>query len=120
MRSTCDRKGEDKADLSASALSVSPRRLRRARIASACSSARACSAPSNATLDTLPSYDLTNVRAGVEHKNWSAVVFVNNVANKRAQINDVTQAAENLATYNRIAVSQPLTAGIDLNYRFGR
>jgi hypothetical protein len=26
--------------------------------------------------------------------------------------------AENLANYNRIAVSQPLTAGIDLNYRF--
>ena len=71
-------------------------------------------------INTLPSYDLTNVRAGVEHKNWSAVVFVNNVANKRAQINDVTEAAENLATYNRIAVSQPLTAGIDLNYRFGR
>ncbi len=71
-------------------------------------------------INTLPSYDLTNIRAGVESKNWSAVVFVNNVANKRALLNDVTQAAENLATFNRIAVSQPLTAGIDLNYRFGR
>ena len=71
-------------------------------------------------INTLPSYDLTNVRAGLESKNWSAVVFVNNVANKRALINDVTQAAENLATFNRVAVSQPLTAGIDLSYRFGR
>jgi outer membrane receptor protein involved in Fe transport len=69
--------------------------------------------------NTLPPYDLTNVRAGVEGENWSAVLFVNNVADKRALLNDITQAAVNLATYNRIAVSQPLTAGIDLNYRFG-
>ena len=72
------------------------------------------------SVNTLPGYDLTNVRGGLEGKNWSAVLFVNNVANKRALINDVTQAAENLATFNRIAVSQPLTAGIDLNYKFGR
>jgi outer membrane receptor protein involved in Fe transport len=72
------------------------------------------------TINTLPSYDLTNLRAGVESGNWSAVAFVNNVANKRALLNDVTQAAENLSTFNRVAISQPLTAGIDLNYRFGR
>jgi outer membrane receptor protein involved in Fe transport len=71
-------------------------------------------------INTLPSYDLTNIRAGVEGSNWSAVVFINNVADKRALLSDITQAAVNLATYNRIAVSQPLTAGIDLNYRFGR
>lgn len=72
------------------------------------------------SINTLPSYDLTNIRAGLQGKNWSAVVFVNNVANKRALLNDITQAAENLATFNRIAVSQPLTAGVDLSYRFGR
>jgi iron complex outermembrane receptor protein len=71
-------------------------------------------------INDLPPYDLTNIRAGVEGKNWSAVLFVNNVADKRALLNDITQAAVNLATYNRIAVSQPLTAGVDLNYRFGR
>jgi hypothetical protein len=48
------------------------------------------------------------------------VLFVNNVTNKRALLNNVTQAAVNLPDYNRIAVSQPLTVGIDLNYRFGR
>ncbi len=72
------------------------------------------------SINTVPSYALTNLRAGVQSKNWSAIVFVNNVANKRAILNDITQAAVNLATYNRVAVSQPLTAGIDLNYRFGR
>jgi iron complex outermembrane receptor protein len=72
------------------------------------------------SINTLPSYDLTNARAGVEGGNWSAVLFVNNLADKRALLNNVTQDAVNLATYNRVAVSQPRTVGIDLNYRFGR
>jgi outer membrane receptor protein involved in Fe transport len=72
------------------------------------------------SINTLPSYELTNVRGGLEGKNWSAVLFVNNVTNKRAVINNVTQAAVNLADYNRQVISQPLTAGIDLSYRFGR
>ncbi len=70
------------------------------------------------SINTVPSYELANLRGGIEAKNWSAVVFVNNVADKRALLNNITQAAENLATFNRIAVSQPRTAGIDLNYRF--
>ena len=72
------------------------------------------------SINTLPGYDLTNVRGGIEGSNWSASLFVNNVANKRAVINDVTQAAVNIADYNRQVISQPLTAGIDLTYRFGR
>jgi outer membrane receptor protein involved in Fe transport len=70
--------------------------------------------------NTLPSYDLTNVRSGIEADRWSAVLFVNNIADKRALLNDVTQDAVNLPDYNRVAVSQPRTVGIDLNYRFGR
>jgi len=70
-------------------------------------------------VNTLPSYTLTNVRAGFEGARWSAALFVNNVADKRAELNDITQDAINLPTYNRVAVSQPRTAGIDLNYRFG-
>jgi hypothetical protein len=50
----------------------------------------------------------------------AAVLFVNNVTNKRALLSDITQAAENLADFNRIAVNQPITVGVDLNYRFGR
>ena len=69
-------------------------------------------------INNLPSYDLTNLRAGVDGGRWSAVLFVNNVADKRALLNNVTQDANNLATYNRVAVSQPRTTGVDLNYRF--
>jgi len=70
--------------------------------------------------NTLPSYDLTNLRAGFEGNRWSAVLFVNNVADKRALLNNITQDAINLPTFNRVAVSQPRTIGIDLYYRFGR
>jgi outer membrane receptor protein involved in Fe transport len=69
-------------------------------------------------VNNLPSYDLTNVRAGLDGGPWSAVLFINNVADKRALLNNITQDANNLGDYNRIAVSQPRTAGIDLNYKF--
>jgi iron complex outermembrane receptor protein len=69
-------------------------------------------------INTLPSYDLTNIRSGIESDHWSAYLFLNNVADRRAYLSDVTQDAINLPTFNRIAVSQPRTVGIDLNYRF--
>jgi len=68
--------------------------------------------------NTLPSYELTNVRGGFEGRRWSAVLFVNNLTDKRALLNNITQDAENLADFNRVAVSQPRTAGVDLNYKF--
>ena len=71
------------------------------------------------SVNTLSPYDLTNARAGVEGDRWSAVLFVNNLADKRAQLNNITQDAVNMPTYNRVAVSQPRTVGIDLNYKFG-
>ena len=64
-------------------------------------------------------YGVDDVRVGIDERRWSAVLFVNNVADKRAILNNITQAAVNLADYNRVAVNQPRTAGIDLNYRFG-
>ncbi len=69
-------------------------------------------------INNLPSYDLTNVRAGFDGGRWSAVLFINNVADKRALLNNITQDANNLGDYNRVAVSQPRTAGIDLAYKF--
>jgi hypothetical protein len=69
-------------------------------------------------VNTLPSYQLTNIRAGLDAGRWSAVLFVDNVADKRALLNNVTQDASNVADWNRIAVSQPRTAGIDFNYKF--
>jgi outer membrane receptor protein involved in Fe transport len=69
-------------------------------------------------VNTLPSYTLSNVRAGLEFGKWSAVLFVNNVADKRTILNTVTQDATNVADWNRVAVNQPRTVGLDLNVRF--
>jgi iron complex outermembrane recepter protein len=71
-------------------------------------------------INQLPAYDLANVRAGIDGGRWSAVLFVNNVADKRALLNNIVQDAVNLPTFNRIAVSQPRTVGVDFNYKFGK
>ena len=71
-------------------------------------------------INQLPAYDLANIRAGIDGGRWSAVLFVNNVADKRALLSNIVQDAVNLPTYNRVAVSQPRTAGVDFNYKFGK
>ena len=73
-----------------------------------------------AQINHLPSYDLTNLRAGVEGERWSATLFAKNLFNKRAEFSNVPAININVTQFNRIAVGQPLTIGIDLNYRFGR
>ena len=71
-------------------------------------------------VNRLSSYDLTNIRAGVESDRWSAVLFARNVFNQRALLTNTTQISINIPTFNRVAVSQPLTVGVDFNYQFGR
>jgi iron complex outermembrane recepter protein len=70
-------------------------------------------------VNNLPSYDLTDVRLGLDGSHWSAIAFAKNVFNKRALLGDATQISINLPLYNRIAVNQPLTVGVDLSYHFG-
>ncbi|MBS0395558.1 MAG: TonB-dependent receptor [Proteobacteria bacterium] len=66
----------------------------------------------------LPSYDLTNARAGLEGEHWSSTLFVRNAFNKRAILGDAFQLNLNIPTFNRVVVSQPLTVGLDLTYRY--
>jgi len=67
----------------------------------------------------LPSYALTNIRMGVEGDRWSALLYVNNVANKMALISNSPAINVNVPTFNRTAVAQPLTFGVDVNYKLG-
>jgi iron complex outermembrane recepter protein len=67
----------------------------------------------------LPSYDLTNIRAGVEGGRWNAMLFVNNVFNKVALLSNSPAINVNVPSFNRTAVAQPLTFGIDVSYHFG-
>jgi hypothetical protein len=68
----------------------------------------------------LGAYDLTNLRAGVEGSNWTAVLFVNNVTNRLALLTNSPAINVAIPTFNRTAMEQPLTFGIDLSYRMGR
>ena len=67
----------------------------------------------------MPAYDLTNFRMGLEGGRWAAVLFAKNLLNKRALLTDTNQGnvSLNIPTFDRVAVSQPLTLGIDLSYR---
>jgi len=67
----------------------------------------------------LPSYTLSNIRAGVKFRDrWSAMAFVDNVTNKHAELESMFTENEPQPSFTRIETNQPLTAGVDLNYRF--
>jgi iron complex outermembrane recepter protein len=66
----------------------------------------------------LPSYDLTNLRVGLSSaRGWKIDAFVNNVFNKRAQLESLFQETLPSAAFNRIVTNQPLTAGVDLSVK---
>lgn len=67
----------------------------------------------------LPSYDLTNIRAGIEADHWKAELFLDNVANRVALLSNSPAINVAIPTFNRTAMEQPLTFGIDLSYHFG-
>lgn len=67
----------------------------------------------------LPSYNLLNLRMQFERDNWSAALYVNNVTDERAQISaNNTGMSVNSPALFRIATNQPLTVGVNYNYRF--
>ena len=70
-------------------------------------------------LTPLPSYDLTNIRAGIRAESgWGVALFVNNVFNKQAYLENMTELTLTNASFNRVITNQPLTAGVDLTYAF--
>lgn len=68
----------------------------------------------------MAAYSLTNFRIGLEPPggNWSATFFVNNLFNKHAQLDNIFIQTLYSSAFNRVVTNQPLTAGIDLTYRF--
>ena len=71
------------------------------------------------TYKQLPGYDLVNIRAGIGFRDrWSATLFVNNVTNKHAELESMFTENEPQPDFTRIETNQPLTAGVDLTYRF--
>jgi outer membrane receptor protein involved in Fe transport len=70
-------------------------------------------------LTSLPSYDLTNIRAGIHSgAGWGVALFANNLFNKQAYLENMTQLTLANASFNRVITNQPLTIGADLTYAF--
>jgi iron complex outermembrane recepter protein len=67
----------------------------------------------------LSPYDLTNLRAGLEADRWRAELFVDNVTNRLALLTNASAINVNVPTFNRTAMEQPLTFGLDLSFHFG-
>ncbi len=70
------------------------------------------------TRNTLPAYDLVGARAGVEAGRWSAMLFIDNLTNKRAYLSDTGALSANISILNRVATNQPRTIGADLSVKF--
>jgi outer membrane receptor protein involved in Fe transport len=68
--------------------------------------------------NTLPSYDLVDLRAGLLTEKWSAYLFVNNATNTHALLSDTGALSANVSTFNRVTTNQPSTIGIDLSYKY--
>jgi iron complex outermembrane recepter protein len=67
----------------------------------------------------LPGYDLVNFRVGVEFRQkWTATLFVNNLTDKHAKLESMFTENEPQPDFTRYETNQPLTAGVDLTYRF--
>jgi iron complex outermembrane recepter protein len=69
-------------------------------------------------INHLPSYDLTNLRLGVEDRQWSVTLFARNLFNQRAILSNAFQINLAVPTFNREVIAQPLTVGLDLRYHF--
>ena len=70
------------------------------------------------TRNTLPGYDLVDLRAGITTHGWSAFLFVDNVTNKLALLSDTGALSANVPILNRVAVNQPRTIGVDLSFHY--
>jgi outer membrane receptor protein involved in Fe transport len=67
----------------------------------------------------LASYDLTNLRIGVNAEaGWQATFFASNLFNRHAQLENIAQITFANPSFNRMQTNQPRTYGLDVSYRF--
>jgi iron complex outermembrane recepter protein len=67
----------------------------------------------------LPSYSLANARVNLAHGDWSADLFVDNLANKVALMTaNNTSFQFNIPQVVRYSTNQPRTVGMQINYKF--
>ena len=79
---------------------------------------RSFSANNGGALRLRPSYELTNVRAGVTSDHWEIYVFVNNLTDAHPNLGDSASEAVEDPGRPRIYTLAPRTLGLQTGYRF--
>lgn len=77
----------------------------------------------NQILVHLPAYSIVNFRLGLggnrnEGDKWTAALFVNNLTNNQVLLDPQPQQGVQTTVFTRYTITQPLTVGLDLTYRF--
>jgi outer membrane receptor protein involved in Fe transport len=77
----------------------------------------------NDVLVHMPAYNILNLRFGISGEanvgaRWSATLFVNNLTNTQTLVDPQPNQGVQTPAFVRYTITQPLTAGIDLTYRF--
>ena len=71
----------------------------------------------NYTQTPLGSYNLLNLRTGLTAKaGWTVALFVTNLTDKHAQLENAAQLGLPNASYNRVVTNQPRTFGVDFTF----
>jgi outer membrane receptor protein involved in Fe transport len=68
--------------------------------------------------NTLPGHNIANARIGLAWDHITGWLFVNNVADTRAELSDTNSLGANGAFLNRVATNQPRTVGLTLGLKF--
>jgi outer membrane receptor protein involved in Fe transport len=68
--------------------------------------------------NNLPGHNIANARVGLAWDRITGWLFVNNLADTRAELSDTNSLGANGAFLNRVATNQPRTIGITLGYKF--
>ena len=76
--------------------------------------------PSFAPITDVPSRDIANLRVGLMGQNrMSVFLFVDNVTDKRAYLNDPEEIFTFVPSMNRVTTNQPRTIGVQFSYGTG-
>ncbi len=71
------------------------------------------------TYKQLEPYDIVGVRAGLVGPHWSGFLFVDNLTNKHAELSiNTTSFSWVTPSVTRVATNLPLTAGVEIAYKF--
>lgn len=66
----------------------------------------------------LPSYNLGDLRLGLQSGRWTAALFVDNLTDKDVLLDPQPQIDLQTAAVTRYTVNRPRTVGVDVGYRF--